>query len=125
MPNTKRILIVEDDKFLSEMYATKLKESGFEIEVAYDGEEGLRKMAEFKPDLVLLDIVLPKIDGFEVMQKIKKDPSFKDINIIALTNLGQKEEVERGLALGADDYAIKAHFTPTEVVAKVKKILKA
>jgi len=105
------------------MYATKLKEAGFEVEAAYDGEEGIYAAEEFNPDLILLDIVLPKMDGFEVMQKIRKNAGLKNIIIIALTNLGQKEEVEKGLALGANDYAIKAHFTPTEVVTKVKKLL--
>ncbi|KKS65068.1 MAG: Two component transcriptional regulator, winged helix family [Parcubacteria group bacterium GW2011_GWB1_42_6] len=115
---------MEDDKFLSEMYSTKLKEAGFEIIAADDGEEGLRLIKEKMPDLVLLDIVLPRMDGFEVLQNLKKDKSLKDILVVALTNLGQKEEVEKGISLGADDYIIKAHFTPTEVVAKVKKMLK-
>lgn len=124
MPNEKKkILLVEDDRFLSEMYATKLTGSGFEVEVAYDGKEGLAKIKEFMPNLILLDIVLPKMDGFEILQKIKKEESLKSIPVIALTNLGQKEEVEKGLALGASDYIIKAHFTPTEVVAKVKRLL--
>lgn len=123
MPDSKKILLVEDDKFLSEMYTTKLSENGFAVEVAFDGQEGLSKAKEQKPDLILLDIVLPKIDGFEFLQHLKKDDSTKDISVIILTNLGQKEEVEKGLKLGAQDYIIKAHFTPTEVVAKVKKIL--
>lgn len=119
----KKILIMEDDKFLSEMYSTKLKEAGFEIITADDGEEGLRLIKEKNPDLVLLDIVLPRMDGFEVLQNLKKDKNLKNILVVALTNLGQKEEVEKGIKLGADDYIIKAHFTPTEVVAKVKKML--
>lgn len=124
MPNDKKkILLVEDDRFLSEMYAKKLTESGFNVEVAYEGREGSNKIKEFAPDLILLDIVLPKMDGFEILQKIKKDESLKNILVIVLTNLGQKEEVERGLGLGANDYIIKAHFTPTEVVAKVKRLL--
>lgn len=119
----KKILIVEDDRFLSEMYVTKLVEEGFEVEVAFDGEEGLVKAKETAPDLILLDIVLPKMDGFEVLQSLKKSKDALGVPVIALTNLGQKEEVEKGLKLGASDYIIKAHFTPTEVVAKVKKIL--
>jgi len=121
--NKKKIILVEDDKFLSEMYVVKLTESGFEVDVAADGEEGLNKIKEQKPDLVLLDIVLPKMDGFEVLRNIKNEPGLKNVSVIALTNLGQKEEVEKGLKLGADDYIIKAHFTPTEVVAKAKKVL--
>ena len=121
--NKKKIILVEDDKFLSEMYVVKLTESGFEVDVAADGEEGLNKIKEQKPDLVLLDIVLPKMDGFEVLRNIKNEPGLKNVSVIALTNLGQKEEVEKGLKLGADDYIIKAHFTPTEVVAKARKVL--
>lgn len=119
----KRVLLVEDDKLLSELYATKLTASGFSVEVALDGDEGLSKIKELKPDLVLLDIVLPKKDGFEILEEVSKDAELKKIPIIALTNLGQKEEVEKGLNLGARDYVIKAHFTPTEVVAKIKKYI--
>jgi len=121
--NKKKILLVEDDKFLSEMYSTKLAESGFDVETAFDGEEGLKKAAEFQPDLILLDIVLPKKDGFEVLKELKLKEELKKIFVIALTNLGQKEEVQKGFDLGANDYIIKAHFTPTEVVAKAKKLL--
>jgi len=121
--NKKKILLVEDDKFLSEMYSTKLTESGFDIETAFDGEEGLKKANEFQPDLILLDIVLPKKDGFEVLKELKAKEALKKIFVIALTNLGQKEEVQKGFDLGANDYIIKAHFTPTEVVAKAKKLL--
>ena len=120
----KKILIIEDDPFLSEMYATKFNQSGFQTELATDGKKGLEKIKTSKPDLILLDIVLPKMDGFEILKKIKKDSKLKEIPLILLTNLGQKNEVEKGLALGADEYIVKAHFTPTAVVAKVKKILK-
>jgi len=119
----KKILIIEDDPFLSEMYSTKFVESGFETELATDGKAGLVKIKNIKPDLILLDIVLPKMDGFELLKKIKEDESIKEIPVILLTNLGQKNEVEKGLSLGADEYIIKAHFTPTAVVAKVKEIL--
>jgi len=121
--NKKKILLVEDDKFLSEMYSTKLTESGFDIEMAFDGEEGLRKANEFQPDLILLDIVLPKKDGFEVLKELRAKKELSKVLVIALTNLGQKEEVQKGFDLGANDYIIKAHFTPTEVVAKAKKLL--
>lgn len=119
----KKILIIEDDPFLSEMYVAKFNQSGFKIEVAADGKRGLEKIKTSQPDLILLDIVLPKMDGFEILKEIKKDPQLKRIPIVLLTNLGQKNEVEKGLALGADEYIIKAHFTPTAVVAKVKEIL--
>jgi DNA-binding response OmpR family regulator len=119
----KKILIIEDDPFLSEMYATKFSQSGFQAEIAADGIKGMKKIEASKPDLILLDIVLPKLDGFEILKRIKKDSKLKEIPVILLTNLGQKNEVEKGLALGANEYIIKAHFTPTAVVAKVKEIL--
>jgi DNA-binding response OmpR family regulator len=119
-----KILIVEDDPFLSEMYSTKLMQEKFDVELATDGKEAVKKAREVKPDLILLDIVLPKMDGFEVLQEIKRDPQLRNIQVIALTNLGQKEEVEKGLKLGADDYIVKAHFTPTEVINKVRQVLK-
>ena len=119
----KKIFIIEDDPFLSEMYAAKFSQSGFRVEMAIDGEKGLEKIKTSKPDLILLDIVLPKMDGFEILKKVKEDSQLKKIPIILLTNLGQKNEVEKGLALGADEYIIKAHFTPTAVVAKVKEVL--
>lgn len=119
----KYILIVEDDPFLVEMYAAKLTAENFDIEVVNDGSNVLKKISEKKPDLILLDIVLPKVDGFEVLKKIKEDPKLKDIKVVTLTNLGQKDEVEKGLKLGADEYVIKAHYTPTEVVEKVKKLV--
>ncbi|MEK7160676.1 MAG: response regulator [Patescibacteria group bacterium] len=121
--STKKILLVEDDRFISEMYVVKLEESGLNVDVAFDGLEGLAKTASFKPDLILLDIALPKKDGFEVLDELKKGETTKHIPVIVLTNLGQKEEVQKGLALGADDYVIKAHFTPTEIVNKITKLL--
>ena len=120
----KKILIVEDDKFLRELIARKLTDEGFEIVEAVDGEDGIKKIKETKPDLVLLDLILPNIDGFEVLSRVKGDVSLASIPIIILSNLGQKEEVEKGLELGAADYLIKAHFTPGEIIEKIKNILK-
>ena len=120
----KKILIVEDDKFLRELIARKLTDEGFEIVEAVDGEDGIKKIKETKPDLVLLDLILPSIDGFEVLSRVKEDASLASIPIIILSNLGQKEEVEKGLELGAADYLIKAHFTPGEIIEKIKNILK-
>jgi len=120
----KRILIVEDDRFLRELIAKKLSGENFDIIEAVDGEEGVKKIKEEKPDLVLLDLILPGIDGFEVLTQVKENPSTASIPVIILSNLGQREEVERGLKLGAVDYLIKAHFTPGEIVEKIKNILK-
>lgn len=118
-----KILIVEDDEFLADIYKTKFELEGFKVLLATDGEKGLKAIQSKKPDLVLLDILLPKMDGFAILQTIKKDPEIKNIPVILLTNLGQKEDVQKGLDLGAVDYLIKAHFNPAETVEKVKKIL--
>ncbi len=120
----KKILIIEDDRFLRELISRKLSDDGFETVEAVDGEEGIKKVKEEKPDLILLDLILPSIDGFEVLSRIKKDESIKSIPVIILSNLGQKEEVEKGLKLGAVDYLIKAHFTPGEIVSKIKNNFK-
>ncbi|MCX6764600.1 MAG: response regulator [Candidatus Nealsonbacteria bacterium] len=119
----KTILIVEDDKFLRDLMNQKLIREGFDTAEAVDGEEGIIKIKEVKPDLVLLDLILPGIDGFEVLTKVKEDPTLSGIPIIVLSNLGQKDDIERGLQLGAKDYLIKAHFTPGEVIEKIKNIL--
>ncbi|MBI2640466.1 MAG: response regulator [Candidatus Sungbacteria bacterium] len=118
-----KVIIIDDDPFILDMYVLKFKERGFDIATAHDGKEGLKKAQEFKPDAILLDVVMPALDGFDVLQELKQGPETKDAKIILLTNLGQKEEVERGTRLGADDYIIKAHFTPSEVVEKVQRLL--
>ena len=120
----KIILVIEDDKFLRELMAQKLIKEGFKISEAVDGEEGLKKIKEEKPGLVLLDLILPGIDGFEVLSRMKEDPEVSQTPVIILSNLGQREDVERGLKLGATDYLIKAHFTPGEIIEKIKNIIK-
>ncbi len=120
----KSILLVEDDPFLIDIYLKKFKTSGFDIESAKSGAAALQILKEKKPDLILLDIVLPEVEGWQVLAQLKKDPKFADLKIVVLSNLGQKEEVEKGLKLGAVKYLIKAQHTPGEVVKAVKKILK-
>jgi len=119
----KKILIVEDDKFLRELVVTSLTKKNYIVLEALDGEEGIKKTKEEKPDLVLLDLVLPGMDGFEVLTQIKSDPAVSSIPVIIFSNLGQKEDVEKGLALGASGYLVKAHFVLSEVVAKIKQLL--
>ncbi len=118
-----KILVVEDDKFLREMISRKLDKEGYEVIQAMDGEKGEEAIKKEKPDLVLLDLILPGIDGFEVLERTKKDPELSEIPVIILSNLGQKNEVERGLNLGAIDFLIKAHFTPAEIILKIKEVL--
>ena len=119
----KNILLVEDDPFLIDIYTTKLNNSGFSIDVAADGEIGLEKLRGKSYDLVILDIVLPHLNGWEVLEAINQDDKLKDLRIFVLSNLGQKEEVEKGLSMGAIKYFIKAHYTPSEVVNEIKKVL--
>ena len=120
----KTILIIEDDKFLRELIAQKLIKEGYGVSEAVDGEEGIKKVKEEKPDLVLLDLILPGIDGFEVLSRMREESALTSIPVIILSNLGQKEDVEKGLKLGAVDYLIKAHFTPGEIIDKIRAALK-
>ena len=122
--NNTKILIVDDDPFILDMYVIKFKEQGFQIDTATDGKMALEKIQTDNPDIVLLDVVMPKMDGFDVIKKIQENKIPRTFKILFLTNFGQKEDVERGMQLGADGYIIKAHFTPSEVVAKVKEVLK-
>lgn len=120
MVNKIRVLLVEDEKMLSSMYATKFTKEGFDLIQAFDGEEGLAKAQSLKPDLILLDIIMPKLDGFVVLKMLKQDAALKKIPIILLSNLGQDEDIRKGKELGANDYFIKANHTPAEIVDKVK-----
>ncbi|PIR92867.1 response regulator [Candidatus Falkowbacteria bacterium CG10_big_fil_rev_8_21_14_0_10_43_10] len=124
MPNKNiKILLVEDDSFLLNMYADKFQSENFEVFTADSGDRALKIAQDKIPDIILLDIMLPKKDGFEVLRELQKEASTKAIPVILLTNLSQREEVKKGLELGAKDFLIKAHFMPNEVVEKVKSVL--
>ena len=118
-----KILIVEDEKLLAQMYETKFSREGFDVTTAVDGYEGLQKAKSIKPDIILLDIIMPKVDGFAALKELKALPETKAMPVILLTNLGQEEDVEKGRKLGADDYFIKASYTPGVIVSKVRQIL--
>jgi len=117
------ILIVEDDDFLVQMYATKLEMQGYDVMTAGDGKQALKLIAKKKPDLILLDLNLPIMDGFQVLEQLKSNAATKDIPVLILTNYGQKENIDKCLSLGAADYLIKAHFVPSEVVEKIRELL--
>ena len=119
----KKILIIEDDKFLLKVIKKKLLKEKYTVIEAMDGEQGIKSAKREKPDLILLDLILPGIDGFEVLTKIKKDQESSKIPIIILSNLGAREEIKRGLEAGADDYLIKAHFNPGEIVDRIEVAL--
>lgn len=120
----QKILIIEDDKFLTQLLSKKLQKENFETAIAFDGKEALKKVVEDHFDLIILDLLLPEIDGFEVLKRIKENEKTKNIPVLILSNLGQKEEIQQGLKLGATDYMVKANFTPNEVIEKVKLLLK-
>ena len=119
-----KILIIEDDKFLRELIVRKLTSENYDVIEAVDGENGIKLTKEQKPDLILLDLILPGIDGFEVLSQVKKDSSVMMIPIIILSNLGQRDDIEKGLQLGAVGYLVKAHFTPNEIIEKIEQTLK-
>lgn len=125
MPNnlTTKILLIEDDETLVEMYSLKFKEEGLNLLVAREGEAGLAQAQKELPDAILLDIMMPKMDGFAVLMELKKMAKTKGIPVLLLSNLGQEADINKGKALGAADYIVKSSMTPAEVVAKVKTYL--
>lgn len=119
------VLIIEDDQFLRDLSSRKLKQEGFQVDVAIDGNEGLKKIEDQKPDVVLLDIILPGIDGFDILQRVRshKNETVRNSTVILLSNLGQEADVAKGQRLGADDYLIKANFTIDEIIEKIQVAL--
>ena len=122
--STTKILLVEDDKTLIEMYSLKFKEENFKLLTVNDGLSGLEMAKNELPSVILLDVMMPKMDGFAVLTELKKDAKTKDIPVLMLSNLGQKADIEKGKKLGAHDYVVKASMTPTQVIEKVKSYLK-
>ena len=118
-----KILIIEDDKFLRELITQKVSQEGYEVLGAVDGEEGLKMAGEEQPSLILLDLILPTMGGFDVLRKLKEQEETKNISVIILSNLGQKEDIDKGMQLGAVDYMVKAHFTPGEIIEKIKSVM--
>lgn len=119
----KKILVVEDDKFLANAYRVKLSKEGFEIKISLEGEEALRSLDEFQPDLIILDLMMPQMDGFEFLTKIKSLQRWNKIPIIIASNLGQKEDIDRGLSLGANDYIVKSDLSMDQLIKKVYSLL--
>lgn len=117
-----KILVVEDDRFLISAYRAKLEKSGYEVQTASDGDEALAILKTFTPEAILLDLVMPKRDGFSTLEEIKKDPRISSIPIIVTSNLGQKEDIDKAMALGANDYIIKSDLSIEELVTKVQKV---
>jgi len=119
----KKILFIEDESALQKTFGEILSQEGYEVISALNGEIGLRLTKDKKPDLILLDLVLPKLHGFEVLKKLKEDPATKEIPVVVLTNLEELEDVEKALELGATTYLVKESYSLEEVVEKIKKTL--
>ncbi len=123
--DTKKVLSIEDDAFLSSLVSGKLIESGFSVITAGTGHDGLSKAKSEKPSLILLDIMLPDMGGFEILEKLKSDPETSSIPVIILSNLGGRDEIERGVKLGASSYLIKSNILPHEVAEMVQSQISA
>ena len=120
---TQHILVVDDEPNVHVALARQLKVDPYEVFTAESSDEALQLLGKHTFAVIVADYLMPKMNGFEVLEKLKADEKTKDIPVILLTNLNQKDEIEKGLVLGADDYMIKAHFMPSEVVAKIRKVL--
>ena len=117
-----KVLVVEDDRFLVSAYRAKLEKSGYEVQIASDGDEALAVLKSFTPDVMLLDLVMPRRDGFSTLEEIKKDSRLDKIPVIVTSNLGQKEDIDKAMALGANDYIIKSDLSIEELVGKIQKV---
>ena len=120
----KKILIVEDDNFVAEVYLAKLTEMGYAAILAQNGEEGIAELKKDKIDMILLDILMPIMNGMEMLEEIKKKEEWKSIPVILLTNVGEKESIQKVRELGVENYLIKSHFTPAEVIEKIESVFK-
>ena len=120
----KKILVVEDDNYLANAYRVKFTKAGFEVKNAFDGLEAINILQSFTPDLILLDIVMPKKDGFSTLQELKANAKWKNIPVILASNLGQKEDRDKGMQLGATDFFIKTDFSLNDLIEKMNGILK-
>lgn len=120
----KKILVAEDDTYLANAYRVKLGKAGFEVKNVFDGQEAINILQTFIPDLIILDIVIPKKDGFTILQELKANEKWKNIPIILISNLGQKEDREKGMQLGATEFFVKTDFSLNDLIQKINNILK-
>lgn len=118
-----KILVVEDDKFLANVYRLKLQKAGFEVVIAEDGDEALEKNKSEDFDLIILDLIIPKIDGFAVLSEIKSQEKYKQLPVLVASNLGQMEDVDRAMKLGANDFVVKSDTSLDILIEKIKKLI--
>lgn len=123
MDETKKVLLVEDDQFLAALLKNRLQKENFEVTLAKNGEEALKDLDAFIPDLILLDIILPGKSGFEILEEIQTNPKLHNVPVLIISNLGQESDIARGRELGAIGYFVKARTSIDEVVSQVKKTI--
>lgn len=121
----KKVLIVEDDPLIVKIYSTRLQADGYQVVSAENGELGLEKALMEKPDLIVLDVMMPKVDGFEVLQKLREKPEFKYVPILMYSNLNNEEEIERAKKMGVTEFLVKANLSPTQMVTKMKQYIES
>jgi DNA-binding response OmpR family regulator len=119
----KKVLLVEDDVFISRAYKDGLSRAGYDVETAFDGEEGLNKARAQHFDIILLDLIMPVLNGFETLEQLKSDPDLKRIPVVIMSNLGQESDIQKGREMGAADYMIKSNYSMKEVVAKIAGVV--
>lgn len=119
----KKVLLIEDDLPMVRMYTTRLEKENIEVVVAQDGQEGLQKTREWSPDLVILDLMIPKIGGMEILEQLRSQAKTKNLPVIILSNLSQEQDIQRSQQLGVKEFLVKANYTPSQVVGKIKAYL--
>ncbi len=124
MPDKIKVLVVEDEAFLSSLIKEALTRAGFSVDLAIDGDTAFNLLSRTKPDIILLDLILPGISGFDILKKLKEDEQTKAIPVIIISNLGSTDEIQKGLDAGADAYLIKAQVLPVDIINKIREILK-
>ncbi len=123
MANGKTILIVEDDRFLSSLIKAKMEKEGFQIAQAFDGEEGLNYLKKAAPDFIILDLIMPKVSGFEFLEKVAIDPNLKQVPVVILTNLAQESDIKKAKELGATEYFVKVRISIDDLIKKIRELL--
>lgn len=118
-----KVLIIEDDPLIVKIYSTRLKADGYDVTSAENGEEGLKAAFEQRPDLIILDVMMPRVDGFGVLEKLRQDPSFKNLPILMYSNLNNEDEMARAKTMGVTEFLVKANLSPTQMVMKIKQYL--
>lgn len=118
-----KILVAEDDKFLASAYGVKLRKAGYDVKIVFDGSELLQNLDTYKPDLIILDLVMPTMDGFAVLKKLKGDAQWKNVPILVASNLGQSEDIVKATKLGANDYIVKTDLSMKKLLEKIAAFL--